>query len=113
MISGAYVMIFSKDEAADRAFLRDVLEIHCIGDGEHWLTFKLPPTELGVHEHDRNDFHQIYFICDDLDEAMAKLAGKGVECSEPQTQSWGRATTMTLPGGGKLGLYEAHHARAV
>ena len=113
MISGAYVMIFSKDEAADRAFLRDVFEIPCIGDGEHWLTFRLPPTELGVHEHEQNDFHQIYFICDDLDAAMAKLAEKGVTCSEPEAQSWGRATSVPLPGGGKLGLYEAHHARAV
>ena len=113
MISGAYVMIFSKDEAADRAFLRDVLELPCIGDGEHWLTFKLPPTELGVHEHDRNDFHQIYFICDDLDATMAKLAEKGITCGPPQSQSWGRSTSVPLPGGGSLGLYEAHHARAV
>jgi hypothetical protein len=113
MISGAYVMIFSKDEAADRAFLRDVLEIPCIGDGEHWLTFRLPPTELGVHEHDRNDFHQIYFICDDLDATMAKLAGKGVTCSEPKTAEWGRSISVPLPGGGSIGVYEAHHARAV
>ena len=113
MISGAYVMIFSKDDAADRAFLRDVLEIPCIAEGEHWLTFRLPPTELGVHEHDQNDFHQVYFICDDLDAAIARLADKGVTCDEPETQSWGRATSVPLPGGGKLGLYEAHHARAV
>ena len=112
MISGAYVMIFTRDEPADRAFLRDVLELPSIGDGEHWLTFKLPPTELGVHGHDRNDFHQIYFICDDLDATMAKLAKKGVACSEPQTADWGRSTAMKLPGGGQLGLYEAYHARA-
>lgn len=31
MISGAHVMIFTRDEAAERAFLRDVLEIPCIG----------------------------------------------------------------------------------
>ena len=112
MISGAYVMIFTKDEAADRVFLRDVLEIPCIGDGEHWLTFKLPPTELGVHSHDQNDFHQIYFICDDLDATMAKLADKGVACSEPMQASWGRSTSVPLPGGGKIGVYEAQHARA-
>jgi catechol 2,3-dioxygenase-like lactoylglutathione lyase family enzyme len=112
MISGAYVMIFTQDEAADRAFLRDALELPCIGEGEHWLTFKLPPAELGVHGHERNDFHQIYFICDDLDATMAKLGAKGVTCTAPQSQSWGRATSVPLPGGGKIGLYEAHHARA-
>jgi hypothetical protein len=30
MISGAHAMIFSADPDADRAFLKDVLEIPCI-----------------------------------------------------------------------------------
>ena len=73
MISGAHVMIFTKDEAADRAFLRDVLEIACIDSGGGWLIFKLPPAELGVHSGD-NGFHQIYLICDDADAFAGALA---------------------------------------
>jgi catechol 2,3-dioxygenase-like lactoylglutathione lyase family enzyme len=111
LISGAHVMIFTRDEAADRAFLRDVLEIPCIDSGGGWLIFKLPPTELGVHGHDRNDVHELYLICDDLDATMATLAEKGVACSAPATADWGRSTSVPLPGGGKIGLYEAHHAR--
>ena len=71
MISGAHVMIFTQDEAADRAFLRDVLEIPCIDSGGGWLIFRLPPAELGVHRGD-NGFHQIYFICDDVDAFVAR-----------------------------------------
>ena len=111
MISGAHVMIFTQDETADRAFLRDVLEIPCIDSGGGWLIFKLPPSELGVHGGERNDVHQLYLITDDIDAAIARLGGKGVSCEEPQTASWGRFTGVPLPGGGKLGLYEAHHAR--
>jgi catechol 2,3-dioxygenase-like lactoylglutathione lyase family enzyme len=111
MISGAHVMIFTKDEAADRAFLRDVLEIPCIDVGGGWLIYKLPPTEMGVHGGDNNDVHQLYFMCDDLDAEIAALSGKGVTCSEPQHASWGRFTLVPLPGGGKLGLYQALHAR--
>lgn len=111
MISGAHVMVFTRDEAADRAFLRDVLEIPCIDSGGGWLIFRLPATELGVHGHERNDIHQLYLICDDLDAAIAKLADRGVTCSEVMSASWGRATDVPLPGGGKIGLYEAHHAR--
>ena len=111
MISGAHVMIFTKDEAADRAFLRDVLEIPCIDSGGGWLIFKLPPAELGVHGHEENDLHKLYFICDDLDAEIAALAGKGVTCDEPTGASWGRFTGVPLPGGGKIGLYEATHAR--
>ena len=111
MISGAHVMIFTRDEAADRAFLRDVLEIPCIDSGGGWLIFKLPPAELGVHGHERNDVHQLYLICDDLDATLAALSAKGVTCGEVMTASWGRASSVPLPGGGKIGVYEAHHQR--
>jgi len=110
LVSGAHVMIFTRDEQADRAFLRDILEIPCIDGGGGWLIFRLPPTELGVHGGERNDAHELYFMTDDLDAAMAKLGEKGVECAEPFSASWGRATSVPLPGGGKIGLYQAHHA---
>ena len=111
MISGAHVMIFTQDEAADRAFFRDVLEIPCIDSGGGWLIFKLPPSELGIHGGERNDFHQLYLMCDDLDAEIARLAGKKVACSEVKSANWGRFTGVPLPGGGTIGLYEAHHAR--
>ena len=102
-------MIFTKDEAADRAFLRDVLEIPCIDSGGGWLIFKLPPAEMGVHSGE-NGFHQLYFICDDVDAFVAEMAAKGVERAD-RPASWGRSTGVTLPGGGLLGVYEAHHSR--
>jgi catechol 2,3-dioxygenase-like lactoylglutathione lyase family enzyme len=110
MISGAHAMIFTEDEAADRAFLRDVLEIPCIDSGGGWLIFALPPTELGVHSGD-NGVHRIYFICDDADAFVARMAEMGVEADPIAQQDWGRSTGVTLPGGGKLGIYQATHAR--
>ena len=74
MISGAHVMIFTRDEEADRAFFRDVLAIPCIDSGGGWLIFKLPPAEMGVHGGEHNDVHQLYLMCDDLDAEMARLA---------------------------------------
>ena len=110
MISGAHVMIFTKDEQGDRAFLRDVLEIPCIDSGGGWLIFRLPPAELGVHEGE-NGFHQIYFMCDDIDEFSRAMSEKGVELEAISEQSWGRSTGLKLPGGGTLGVYQASHAR--
>jgi len=110
MITGAHVMIFTKDEAADRAFLRDVLEITCIDSGGGWLIFKLPPAELGVHS-GANDFHQIYFMCDDVDAFVRQMEAKGVASEPIAQQDWGRSTGVQLPGGGKLGVYQAQHAR--
>jgi catechol 2,3-dioxygenase-like lactoylglutathione lyase family enzyme len=111
MISGAHVMIFTRDSEADRAFVRDMLEIPCIDSGGGWLIFKLPPAELGFHEGERNDVHELYLICDDLDATIAALAARGVAAGEVVQASWGRATSIPLPGGGKIGIYEAHHAR--
>lgn len=110
MISGVHGMIFSADEAADRAFLRDVLELPCVDSGGGWLIFKLPPGELGIHGGD-NCFHQIYFICDDVDALVARLAEKGVTSGAIETAPWGRITYVPLPGGGKIGIYQATHAR--
>ena len=111
LITGAHVMIFTRDEEADRAFLRDVLDIPCIDGGGGWLIFKLPPAELGVHDGENNDVHHLYLMCDDLDVAIAALGEKGAQCSEPFTASWGRATSIHLPGGGKIGMYEPRHPR--
>ncbi|WP_162806583.1 VOC family protein [Sphingosinicella terrae] len=111
LITGAHVMIYTQNEAADRAFLSEMIELPSIDSGGGRLIFKLPPTELGVHGHVRNDLHEIHLICEDLDGAMARLAEKGVTCSEPMTADWSRATSVPLPGGGRIGLYQAYHER--
>ena len=110
MISGAHAMIFSADPDADRAFLKDVLEIPHVDSGGGWLIFRLPPAELGVHGGD-NGFHQLYFICDDVDAFVAAMTSKGVTCGDIEAAPWGRITYVMLPGGGKLGVYQATHAR--
>ena len=111
MISGAHVMLFTRDEDADRAFLRDVLEIPCIDPGGGWLIYKLPPAELGVHGGPDNDVHKLYLMCDNLEHTIGSLTRKGAKCSEPFSASWGRATSISLPGGGSIGLYEPRHER--
>ena len=111
MITGAHAMIFTADAAADRAFLRDVLDLPCIDSGGGWLIFKLPPSELGVHGGE-NGFHQLYLICDDANEFVGRMAAEGISTDPISEEDWGRSTGVTLPGGGKLGIYQATHARA-
>ena len=111
MISGAHVMIFTQDEAADRAFLRDVLEVPCIDSGGGWLIFKLPPTELGVHGHERERRPPALFHLRRSRRRNRRSRGKRRDLRRADSASWGRFTGVPLPGGGKIGLYEAHHAR--
>ena len=111
MITGAHVMIYDAEAEALRAFFRDVLELPAVDAGGGWLILKLPPAELGVHPAEGQGPTELYFMCDDLERALARLRGKGVECAEPSAASWGVQTTVTAPGGRRIGLYEPRHAR--
>jgi hypothetical protein len=111
MIIGAHSILYSKSPGADRDFLRDVLGLPNVDVGDGWLIFGLPPAELAVHPSDRNDVHEFYFMCADVAALVAALEKRGVKCGPVQNQGWGLLTQVTLPGGGKLGVYEPRHAR--
>jgi len=112
MISGAHVVVYSKNAEADRAFLRDILGCKSVDAGHGWLIFALPPTEAAFHPSE-NDTHELYFMCDDLKTEMASLAKKGVKCSEVEEARWGSITKMRLPSGGHVGLYQPRHPTAL
>ena len=111
MIVGAHSIIYSKNPEADRTFLRDVLKFPSVDVGHGWLIFGLPPSEVAVHQSERNDVHEFYLMCTDVEALILELKGQGVECSPVQNQGWGLLTHMTLPGGGKLGIYQPRHPR--
>jgi hypothetical protein len=111
MIIGAHSVISSKDPEADRAFLRDVLELPNVDVGDGWLIFGLPPAEVAVHPSDKNDVHEFYLMCDDVEALLAEMSGCDVACAPVQDLGWGLMTRVTLPGGGGLGFYQPRHAR--
>ena len=111
MIVGAHAIIMSKKPEADRAFLRDVLKLTHVDVGGGWLIFGLPPAEVAVHPSDKNDLHEFYLMCDDVDALIADLKARGVVCTAVQQQPWGLLTQVSLPGGGKLGIYQPRHER--
>jgi catechol 2,3-dioxygenase-like lactoylglutathione lyase family enzyme len=113
MVSGAHVIVYSKNAEADRAFFRDVLGFKSVDAGHGWLIFALPPAEAAVHPSDESGVHELYFMCDDLKTEIASLTKKGVECSQVQEQRWGSITKMRLPGGGEVGLYQPKHPTAL
>lgn len=48
-------------------------------------------------------------MCDDLVATLNDLKSKRVIVSEVIEQRWGKVSTLTLPGGGKIGIYEPKH----
>ena len=111
MICGAHAIIYSTNAEADRAFLRDILGLSHVDVGHGWLIFGLPPSELAVHPSDKNNLQELYFMCDDIEAFVARMKAHVIECAPVQDQGWGLLTQLTLPGGGKIGVYQPRHAR--
>jgi catechol 2,3-dioxygenase-like lactoylglutathione lyase family enzyme len=113
MISGAHIIVYTKDADADRTFLSDVLGFKSVDAGHGWLIFALPPAEAAFHPSEKNGAHELYFMCDDLKAEMASLAKKGVRCSKIHEERWGSLTAIPLPGGGEIHLYQPKHPTAL
>jgi catechol 2,3-dioxygenase-like lactoylglutathione lyase family enzyme len=110
MINGAHVVIYSKNSEADRAFFRDVLKFPSVDAGHGWLIFALPPAEAAFHDSESNDRHELYFMCDDIAATLNDLEAKNVKVAEVKKERWGNLASLTLPGGGTVGIYEPKHA---
>ena len=122
MINAVHLLLSSVDAEADRAFIRDVLHLPHVDAGEGWLIFALPPAEMGIHPAEKNLSQPqagpnlaaatVYLMCDNLKETLDWLAAKNVEHTEIHEEGWGIASSIRLPGGAQLGLYEPHHPLA-
>jgi catechol 2,3-dioxygenase-like lactoylglutathione lyase family enzyme len=109
VIGGAHVLLFAEDATAAREFLRDKLGFTHVDAGEGWLIFELPPAELGVHP--GTGGHELFFMCQDIEETRRELEAKGVEFTSPiEDQGFGLITRMKIPGAGELQLYQPKHA---
>jgi len=111
MLTGAHSIIYSTNPDADRAFLRDVLGLPNVDVGGGWLIFGLPPSEVAVHPSEKNNVHELYFMCDDIEAFVTRMKAFVIECDAVKDQGWGVLTHITLPGGGKIGVYQPRHAR--
>ncbi len=111
MFNGAHVIIYSTDAEADRVFMRDVLDLKNIDVGGGWLIFALPPAEAAFHPHVSSHAHELYLMCDDLEDSQKKLLAAGVESTEPIDEGWGILSSFKLPGGGSIGYYQPRHGR--
>jgi catechol 2,3-dioxygenase-like lactoylglutathione lyase family enzyme len=123
MINGTHILVYTTNPEADRAFFRDVLDFRAVDVGHGWLIFALPPAEAAFHPSD-GEFTpapgagqllgtHVYLMCDDVQATVKALATKNVRCSEISTERWGIKTTIPLPSGGAIGLYQPTHPTAI
>ncbi len=110
VITGAHAIIYSTDAERDRAFLRDVLGFRHVDAGDGWLIFALPPAEIAIHPGDENDRHELYLMTDDVKALVASFTEQSIAATPIVERGWGLLTQVTLPGGGRLGIYQPTHA---
>jgi len=117
VIRGVHLLQFAADSPAARAFFRDVLGLPSVDDGDGWLIFGLPPTELGFHpagDGTSGGGLQLYLMCDDIESTVQELRAKGVTfTSAVREAGFGRLTSLQVPGAGEIGLYEPKHRVAI
>src|SRR5690242_8628069 len=109
MITGAHAILYTTGAEADRGFFRDVLKFPAADAGHGWLIFALPPAEVALHPAEDGGRHELYLMCDDIEQTVSELAAAGVACTEVSDQGWGLLTEVTLPSGSRLGLYQPRH----
>lgn len=113
MINGAHAIVYSTDAEADRALLGGLLGTRTVDAGGGWQIFALPPAEVAVHPTEGSPQHELYLMCDDIEITVAELTERGVLTEGGiSDQGWGLLTTIRLPGGGPLGLYQPRHPLA-
>lgn len=117
-ITGTHLLFYTSEAEKLRAMLRDVFGFKHVDAGDGWLIFALPPSEIGVHPaegptYDSGVRHQITFMCDDINTTVAELRAKGVTIAgDPKDEGYGIVTTLKLPGGCDVMLYQPRHAVA-
>jgi len=111
MLSGAHIVIFSRNAEADRAFVRDVLGLPTIDAGGGWLISGLPPTEMAFHpgEPEGATSAELYLMCADIQTLLGRLREQQIEAEPVTDQSWGLATHIALPSGARLGIEQPRH----
>jgi catechol 2,3-dioxygenase-like lactoylglutathione lyase family enzyme len=123
MITGTHILVYSTNPEADRAFFRDVLDFRFVDVGQGWLIFAMPPAEAAFHP-SSGEFTQthaghhllgahVYLMCDDVRATVKALEAKKVRCTAISEEPWGIKTTIPLPSGGEIGLYQPTHQTAI
>jgi hypothetical protein len=123
MINGAHLLLYSRNPEADQEALRAILESRSVPAEEGRLIFGLPPAEIATHISTGNFVQShagrdllglvLYLMCDDLDATVETLKARQIRCTDIEDTEFGLKTTITLPSGGEIGLYQPSHQTAV
>jgi hypothetical protein len=110
VITGVHAVYFSSAVEELRSFFGTALDMPSVDAGDGWPIFALPPAELAVHPSGGEDRVELYLMCDDVRATLAELVARGAGAAgDVVERSWGWVSSITLPGGSSLGIYQPKH----
>ncbi len=120
MIKGVHTMFYSSEPEELRQFIRDKLGFPHTDVGDGWLIFDLPEADMGVHpavtadsDHgEPSGVRDVSFYCDDIEQTVAELQGKGVEFTDSiADRGFGLVTHFQMPGDINVQLYQPRYSK--
>ncbi len=110
-------MFYTSKAEELRTFLRDKLEFKSTDVGDGWLIFDIPEADMGCHpsgdetsDGAPSGTHAISFYCDDIEETVAALKGKGVEFKGGiEDHGYGLVTYFKVPGDFYIQRYQPRY----
>jgi len=104
-------MFYSSEPEELRAFIRDKLGFPCNDVGGGWLIFDLLEADMGCHPVEDKSVPSgtphISFYCDDIEETVNEMKGRGVEfTSGIINEGYGLVTHFNAPGDFEMQLYQ-------
>jgi hypothetical protein len=117
MIRGMHAMFYSSEAVALRSFLKEKLGLPAVDVGGGWLIFDAPEADLGVHPTEDGEppsgTADISFYCDDIEQSVKELQGRGVEFTQPvEDHGYGLVTFFKVPGDFKVQLYQPRYEKS-
>lgn len=113
MLIGTHSVIYSRNPEQDRKILREVFGLRQLDVGGSYVICTLPEAEVSVHESKTPGAGQeLYFLSDDVRGFVAEMERQKVVCDPVQDAGWGLLTTVQLPGGARLGVYQPKYDRS-
>src|SRR5687768_10616667 len=105
MIIGMHALLYSKNAEVARSFLGE-LGLRSVDAGDGWLIFALPPAEMAVHPTDDEHGGALLHVRRHRAHSHgARVAWRGGHATDRRS-GLGHLTTLRIPGGGEIGLYE-------
>jgi hypothetical protein len=121
MIYGVHFIMYSTDHLADQEALQSIFDSFSVPAMGGRKIVAIPKGEIATHPGEFTKKHSneellgsiLYLMCDDIEETVNSLIEKNINCGNIEKTDFGLKTSITLPSGGKIGLYQPSHEIAI